>query len=402
MKRRIMKYDFITVPDRRGQDCLAADKIPYDDITVKEGFDPIPMWIADMTFVNPPFIRESVMKRLEVPHYGYFGLPEAYFDAVIRWQEVRHGVKGLKKEYIGYENGVLGGVASAVSAFTAPGEKILIHSPTYVGFTGVLKSLGRPAEESPLVRDENGVWRMDFEDMERRLEENRIHCAIFCSPHNPSGRVWEEWEVKKAMEVYAAHDCVVISDEIWSDIIMPGYTHVPSQSVSEDARNRTMAFYSTSKTFSLAGLIGSYHIVYNPYLRDKLEKQGSMTHYNDCNLLSLYALLGAYTAEGMEWADEMCSVVNENIKTAAAFFNGIPGVSVMPSQGTYMLYADVNGYCGARGITPEELRRRGVEVGVIWQNGDDFKVPGTVRINLALPHSRLLEALDRLEKYVFI
>ena len=397
-----MKYDFTTVQKRGGQDCLAEDHIPYEGAEVLEGFDRIPMWIADMSFVTAPFIRETVKARLDVPHFGYFRLSDDYFNAVIRWQKNRNGIEGLTKEDIGYENGVLGGVSSAIQAFTTPGEKILLHSPTYVGFTHVLQDTGRVAEHSPLVRDENGVWRMDFEDMDRRIKENNIHFVIFCSPHNPTGRVWERWEIEKAMEVYAANDCVVVSDEIWSDIILPGNKHIPTQSISEDAKQRTIAFYAPSKTFSLAGLIGSYHIIYNKYYRDRVVRQGKLSNYNECNILSMHALIGAFCEEGEQWTDEMISVIDANVKLACDFLNEkAPGVRVMRPQGTYMLYPDFSGYLSAKGMTLRELQLKGVEHGVIWQDGEPFMMKDTIRMNLALPTSRLQEALDRLDKYVF-
>ena len=153
------------------------------------------------------------------------------------------------------KTGVLGGVISALTAFAAPGDGVLLHSPTYIGFTGCITNNGYKIVHSPLYLDEQGVWRMDFEDMDRKLKENHIHVAVFCSPHNPTGRVWERWEIEKAMEVYKANDCLVISDEIWSDLILNGYKHVPTQSVSADARERTVALYAPSKTFNLAGLV---------------------------------------------------------------------------------------------------------------------------------------------------
>ena len=268
-----MQYDFTTVLDRSGRDCLAANTIPFPGAQVQEGFDPIPMWIADMSYPTAPPVLEAMEKRLAFPNLGYFPLTEEYYQSILSWQRRRNGVEGLEAEHIGYENGVLGGVSSAVQAFSSQGEKLLLHSPTYVGFTHTLEALGRPVVHSPLVRDEQGVWRMDYEDMDRKLKEHQIHLAIFCSPHNPCGRVWERWEIEKALEVYAANDCIVLSDEIWSDIIMPGYRHIPTQSVSQDARNRVVAFYSPSKTFSLAGLIGSYHIIYNPGLRHRVSHQ---------------------------------------------------------------------------------------------------------------------------------
>ena len=271
-----MKYDFITVLDRTGADSIAANIDPW-------GVSPapaqrIPMWIADMSFPTAPPILEAMHKRLAFPNFGYFSMPDEYFDCILRWQETRNGLTGLKRADIGYENGVLGGVSSAVQALTVPGEAVLLHAPAYIGFTHVLDNLGRKAELSPLRRNENGVWRMDYEDMDRRLKEHSIRLAILCSPHNPTGRVWERWELEKAMEVYAANDCFVLSDEIWSDLILPGYRHIPTLSVSDDARRRTAAFYAPSKTFSLAGLIGSYHIIPDPWLRDRVTRQGDLSH----------------------------------------------------------------------------------------------------------------------------
>ncbi len=397
-----MRYDFTTVLDRRGRDSIAADMIPIPGVQVKEGFDPIPLWVADMSFPTAPCVLEAMRRRLDFPSLGYFPLPESYYDAIIRWQTERNGVEGLEKEHIGYENGVLGGVSAAIQMLTAPGEPVLLHAPVYVGFTHVLKNIGRPAVHSMLRPDENGVWRMDYGDMDRKLKEEHIHLAVFCSPHNPTGRVWERWEIERAMEVFAANDCMVISDEIWSDIIMPGYRHIPTQSVSADARERTLAFYAPSKSFSLAGLIGSYHIVYNARLRDRLRRQSDMSHYNSPNVLSMHALIGAYT-EGAAWLKEMCAVVDENMRLACSFIrDSFPGVKAMRAQGTYMLFLDCGDWCRAHGVSIDELLRRGAEVGVIWQNGESFFWPCSIRLNLALPKSQLEIALQRMKDYAFV
>lgn len=397
-----MKYDFETAVDRFGKDSISANIVPWN-VTPDEGFSRIPMWCADMSFVAAPPVMKAINKRLEFQSFGYFELSDEYFDSIISWQRRRNGVQGLMKEHIGYENGVLGGVSSAIQALSAPGDKILLHSPTYIGFTRVLNDIGRTAVHSPLVRDEHGVWRMDYADMDRKIKENGIHLAIFCSPHNPCGRVWEREEIEKAMEVFAANHCVVISDEIWSDIVMPGNKHIPTQSVSDDAKTRTVAFYAPSKTFSLAGLIGSYHIIYNPYLRDRVTRQGELSHYNDCNVLSMHALIGAYSAEGEEWANEMISVIDENFAYACDFIGkNFPGVQVMRPQGTYMLFLDCGEWLAAHDSTLRELEYRGVRAGVIWQNGEDFFGKNSIRINLALPKALLAEALERLKKYAFI
>lgn len=355
-----------------------------------------------MAFPTAPPILESIRARMEMPNFGYFALPKAYYDSIINWHKTRNKVEGLEPKHIGYENGVLGGLSSALQAFTAPGEKILVHSPTYVGFTHTFEDTGRVAVHSPLVRDENGIWRMDYEDMDKKLKASNIHFAVFCSPHNPCGRVWKREEIARAMAVYAANDCIVFSDEIWSDIIMPGYQHIPTQSVSEDAKMRTIALYAPSKTFSLAGLVGSYHVIYNDYLRARVERQGVLSHYNEPNILSVHALIGAYR-DSADWCDEMVEVIDENLTYACDFIHAhFPGVSVMKPQGTYMLYLDCGVWCREHKVPIDELQKRGVRCGVIWQNGETFFWPDTIRMNLALPKSRLAEAMDRLNKYVFI
>ena len=397
-----MTYDFSTVLDRRGHDLIATDIVPFPDLRPDEGLSPIPMWVADMSFPTAPCVLEAMEERLRFPNLGYFAPPEATYQAILDWHRTRKGVTDLRREHLGYENGVLGGVSSAIRMLTAPGEKILLHAPVYVGFTHVLESTGRRAVHSDLVRDGEGIWRMDYEDMDRKLRENKIHLAILCSPHNPTGRVWERRELEKAMEIFAANDCLVISDEIWSDILMPGVRHIPTQQISEDARRRTLAFYAPSKTFSLAGLVGSYHVVYDPLLRDRLEREGQLTHYNSQNVLSVAALIGAYTRGG-DWVDQMCAAVDNNLRYACDFIGEhFPGVRVMRPQGTYMLFLDCGDWCRAHKVPIGELLARGVRAGVIWQNGESFFWPDSIRMNLAQPFSLLQEAMERLRTRAFV
>ncbi len=397
-----MKYDFTSIIDRHDRDAIAVDMIPFEHAAVQEGFDRIPMWVADMNFPTVPTIQEHVIERTKHPMFGYFFPSEEYYDAIIRWQSKRNGVEGLTKEDIGYENGVLGCLSSALQAFTTPGEKVFFHSPTYVGFSHTMAATGREVTTSSLVKDAQGVWRMDYEDMDRVIRENHIHFAVFCSPHNPCGRVWEREEIEKAMEIFRKNDCIVFSDEIWSDLILKGHHHIPTQTVSEDARNRVIAAYAPSKTFNLAGLVGSYHVIYNPYLRDRLVKQSEMSCYNNMNVLSMHALIGAYEPEGEEWLEELRSVLTENVDWAYAFIQEhFRGVQVSKPQGTYMLYLDCHDWLEEHGKDIEELIRAGISVGVIWQDGRQFRKPDTIRMNLALPKSRVEEAFHRLEKYVF-
>ena len=399
-----MTYDFTSIIPRQGKDSLAVEGIGWGFApkAPREGFDFIPMWIADMNFPTAPSISRRIMERAAHPLFGYFQPPEAYYQAIFNWQQ-RHGTKGLEKWQIGYHNGVLGGVASLMKAYTAPGDKVLLHSPAYIGFTHVLEDLGRPAELSPMVKDEAGVWRMDFEDMERRLKENKIHFAIFCSPHNPTGRVWEKWEIEKAMDLFAKYDCVVASDEIWADLILPGHKHIPTQSVSEEARRRTVAYYSPSKGFNLSGLWNSYSIAYDHTLQDRMVKQGDSSHYNSLNVLSMHALIGAYSDEGADWLSQLLQVIQGNIDLVCDFVRReLPGVTVSPPQSTYLVFLCCDEYVARSGRSMDEIINAAWDVGVGLQDGRPFFEPCGLRLNLALPLSRVEEALRRLKEHVFV
>lgn len=401
-----MKYDFTSIMERHGKDAIAVDGLGtmpgFAPDPPKEGFDIIPMWVADMNFPTVPTVQEAMAERIGHPAFGYFSPSDDYFNAIIRWQERRNGVRDLEKKHIGYENGVLGGLLSALNVFCSKGDHVLLNSPTYIGFTKSLANNGYRAVHSPLYLDEENVWRMDYEDMEKKIVEYKIHAAVFCSPYNPVGRVWTRDEIERAMEIFKRYNVFVVSDEIWSDIITLGHKHIPTQSVSEDARQRTVALYAPSKTFNLAGLVGSYHIIYNDWIRDRVEKESSLSHYNEMNVLSMHALIGAYRPEGYEWVDELCATITGNIDYAADYIEThFEGVKVSRPEGTYMLFIDVEEWCRKHGKTLEEVEKVGWDVGVAWQDGKMFFGPWSIRMNLALPLSRVKEAFERLRRYVF-
>ena len=399
-----MKYDFTSIIDRHGMDAIAVDCLGRSHFpgAPKEGFDAIPMWVADMNFPTVPTISEAIIRRAQHPAFGYFQPREEYYNSIIDWHRKRNGVEDLKPEHIGYAYGVLGGGISALNVMCSKGDNVLVHSPTYIGFTHALTNNGYTIVHSPLFQDAQGVYRMDFDDMERKIVENNIHAAIFCSPHNPCGRVWARWEIEQAMELFKKYDVFVVSDEIWSDLILPGHKHIPTQSVSEDAKMRTVAMYAPSKTFNLAGLIGSYRIIYNKWLRDRVDKESSLPCYNEMNVLSMYALIGAYKEEGHQWLDELRTVLDENITFACDYIHAhFDGVSVTKPEGTYMLFVDCTGWCEEHGKTIDDVIRACHDVGVAIQDGRQFHGKCHLRMNLASPTSRIREAFDRMKRYVF-
>lgn len=399
-----MHYDFTTVFDRHGKDAIAIDSLGNAGSpgAPKDDFDPIAMWVADMNFATAPAVTQAIVKRLEHPIFGYFSPTDEYYNAICHWHERRNAVANLKPEHILYSNGVLGGVLSALNVFCVRGDNVLVHSPTYTGFTHSLHNCGYHIVHSPLKQDSENIWRMDFADMEQKITENKIHAAILCSPHNPCGRVWERWELEKAMEIFRKHDVFVVSDEIWSDIILGNHKHIPTQSVSADAAQRTVAMYAPSKTFNLAGLVGSYSIIYNPRLKDQIEKENSKSHYNAMNVLSMHALLGAYSEEGAQWVGELRQVLTENAAFACRFIREHwDGVSVSDPQGTYMLFADCGKWCARHEKSLEEVLKACNDVGVAVQSGRPFHGQWHIRMNLASPLSQIQEAFRRMDRYVF-
>lgn len=402
-----MKYDFTTILERRGNDALAVDAVGMkrwgnEPETPKEGFDFIPMWVADMNFATCPTVTAALAERIKHPTFGYFIPREEYFDSIINWQNKRHGTIGLAREHIGYENGVHGFVTSAIQVLSKPGDKILIHSPFYIGFSADIEGTGRTSVFSPLKQDENGIWRMDYEDMDRKLKEHNIHLSVFCSPHNPTGRVWERWELEKAMAVYEANECYVISDEIWADLTFFGHPHIPTQMVNEWAREHTAAVYATSKTFNLAGIIASYHIIYNKYLRDRIAGYADGTNYNSMNVLGMHAVIGAYKPEAYEWVDELRQVLEGNAGFACDYINEhFKGIDAARPEGTYMLFVDCSEYCKRTGRHLDDILKMGWDVGIGWQDGRRFGGECHIRMNLASPLSQIQKVFERLEQYVF-
>ncbi len=399
-----MKYDFSTMPDRRGKDAIAWDSIGSPDAPAgpKEGFDAIPMWVADMNFATCPTIQEAIIRRTQHPAFGYYKISDEYYNAIIHWQTRQNGITGLKKKHIGYENGVLGGVISTLNVLCSRGDNVLVQSPTYIGFTHVLENNGYRIIHNPLIRDENGIWRLDYEDLERKIAENHIHATIFCNPHNPCGRVWEPDEIRKAMAIFEKYRVWVVSDEIWSDILLDGHRHTPTQTVCDYAREHTAAFYAPSKTFNLAGLVGSYHIIYNDWLRERQRKEASLSAYNEMNVLSMHALIGAYTPEGEIWVSELREALSSNVQFAyEQIRTRWKGISLQKPEGTYMLFLHCEEWCRNHGKTMDELQKMGTDVGIAWQDGRMFGDPWGIRMNLALPLDKVREAFDRLNQYVF-
>lgn len=399
------KYDFETILQRKGMDASAYDSIGINPIAPTlpdKEFDLIPMWVADMNFMSFIDIQNKIIERAKHPSFGYFLPRDEYYQAIIDWHKREKDIKGLESKYIDADTCVIGGLVATLEAFSAAGDSVLLHSPTYTGFTNGINNIGRKIIHSPLYKDENGIWRMDYEDMEEKIKEYKIHCVVFCSPHNPTGRVWTREELEQAMDIFKRNSCIVISDEIWSDLVLPSSKHIPTLSVSDDAKDRTIALYAPSKTFNLAGLKGSYRICLNDYLRDRVNSQASKSHYNVMNLFSMYALIGAYSDEGYNWLLQLRQVLANNMNSMYEYLHSVDGVDLSKPQGTYLLLPSFEKYCQVKKISYEALLKKFWQYGLAVSDGRPFHFMNGIRMNIASPSSKIEEAIDRMKKFIFI
>ena len=390
-----MQYDFNRPIDR--WDNYA---VKYDEMEQKYGRrDLLPMWIADMDLCTAQPILDAIDARNRQAIFGYTSRPDSYFEAVCQWQEKRNGWRPDPKKCV-FSLGVVPTLCTCVREFSQPGDEVLFLTPVYGEFFDSVENWGRKCLTVPLVEKDN-VYTLDFEAFEKALQR-RPPLFILCHPHNPVGKVWTEEELRRMGELCVQYGTLIISDEIHSDLMLFGHKHIPIASLGGKIGENTITCTSATKTFNLAGLVGSYHIIYNPWLRERVEKESSLCCYNEMNVLSMHALTAAYSPEGAEWLDELRQVLSGNVDFACKFIaERFQGVRVSRPQGTYMLFLDCTDWCAAHGKTIGELERLGWDVGVAWQDGRMFHGPCHLRINLALPLSRVQEAFDRLNKYVF-
>lgn len=382
-----MKTDFDTIYNRRETGCIKWSRNPYSHP------DPIPMGIADMEFAVPDFVLEAMKNRMNHPIFGYFRPEQRFWEAIVYWQKQRFGVE-VSEECLLYQSSVLGGIATAVELLSKEGDAVIVQTPAYTNFGTILGEHNRKLIANPLRWDGKG-YCLDLEDFERKIIENRVKLFLFCSPHNPTGRVWTEEELKALDTICQRHGVKVIADEIWSDLILEG-KHIPMHTVSEKAGENTISLYSPTKSFNIAGLGISYAVIFNEEVRDSFKSYGEKTHYNNSNQLSMEALIAAYN-HGSDWLKELCIYLGNNIEELHSFFSEkLPGVVVSPMQGTYLVWLDFSN----TDLSSDQLMELSGREGLYFNDGRGCVANGDrcLRMNAAMPLPRLKEALTRMER----
>ena len=380
-------YEFDRLLPRKGTDCNKWDAMgrDYGDP------DLIPLWVADMDFPVLPALEKALVARVENSTFGYTFAGEEFYKSLIGWNARRNGFHFIEEEVLNVP-GVVCGLSFALTALSAPGDKVLITPPVYPPFSHVVKDLERQLVVSPLVL-RNGRFEMDFADFEARLKEG-VKVFIFCTPHNPVGRVWSKEELEKVAELCSRYNVVVLSDEIHSDLVFPGHKHIPFATVSPWAEQMTVTTLAPSKTFNVAGLKASMLVVKNPEIRGKIKKLLDQYHVG-VNLFGFKAAEVAYR-EGEKWVEELLAYLEENARFTVDFLKQhLPRVGAYVPESTYLMWLNFSAY----GLDqPALMKKLKEEARVALNDGTTFgeEGKGHVRLNIGTPRSLLQQGLEKI------
>jgi len=382
------EYDFDELIERSGTGCVKWDEMNDPDI--------IPLWVADMDFKAAPAILKAVKKRAEHGVFGYTVVGGAYYEAIISWFQRRHDWT-IHREEILYTTGVVPAMSVAIKALTTPGEKVLILSPDYNCFFSSIRNNDCQVLET-ILRRTGDTFEVDWDDFEAKCADEKTTVFLLCNPHNPCGRVWAKAELMRMNEICMKHGVKVVSDEIHCEIVMPGYQFQPFAAVSEQCRQNSVILNSPSKSFNIAGLQAANIICSRPDWRHRLDRAININEVCDLNPFGPVGLIAAYN-KSEDWLDALNAYLWDNYQTLCDFaVRHLPQWKVCRLEGTYLPWVDIT----ATGMTSLAYCDHLLSEAKVRVNPGTMYGPhsgeGYIRLNIACPRSRLLEALERIKK----
>lgn len=383
------KYDFTTLPNRFGQHTYKWKEAETDR-------EVLPAWIADMDFVVLPEIQQAVHDYAEQLVYGYTYASDELIEAVQNWERSQHGYD-FKKDALVFIEGVVPAISVAIQAFTKEEEAVLINTPVYPPFARTVKLNNRKLITNSLVEKE-GIFEIDFTQLEKDFVEENVKLYVLCNPHNPGGRVWEKEVLEKIGQLCQKHGVLLVSDEIHQDLALFGHKHHSFNTVNPDFKDFSIILSSATKTFNIAGTKNSYAIIENPKLRVAFQKRQLANNQHEISGLGYLATEAAYRY-GKDWLEELKEVLENHINFVVDVFEKETKIKVMKPQGTYLIWLDFSAY----NISDEELRKLlRDEAKVILNRGLDFGEEGTLhaRLNVAMPKTLLEQVCQRIVKAV--
>ena len=379
------KYDFTTLPNRFGHHTYKWKEAEADR-------EVLPAWIADMDFEVLPEIRQTVHDYAEQLVYGYTYASDGLIEAVQNWEEKQHGYR-FDKDALVFIEGVVPAISTAIQAFTKEGEAVLINTPVYPPFARSIKLNNRRLITNSLV-EKDGLFEIDFDQLEKDFVEEDVKLYVLCNPHNPGGRVWEKEVLDKIGQLCQKHGVLLVSDEIHQDLALFGNKHQSFNTVNEDFKEFSLILSSATKTFNIAGTKNSYAIIENPKLRLAFQKRQLANNQHEISGLGYLATETAYRY-GEDWLTELKELIEKHIDYVVDLFGKETKIKVMKPQGTYLIWLDFSAY----DISDEELGKLlRDEAKVILNRGLDFGEDGALhaRLNVAMPTSILEEVCQRI------
>ena len=349
------------------------------------------MWVADMEIKAPKEVIEALKERCEHGVFGYSYVSDEYYNSVINWLKEKHNYE-IKKEWLRFTNGVVTAIYCFVNIFTKVDDAVLILTPVYYPFHNAVKDNNRKLITCDL-KNTDGYFTIDYDEVEKKIVENKVKLFIQCSPHNPAGRVWKEEELARILEICKKHNVLVISDEIHQDITMKGYKHIPSAIVANGKyADNLITVSAASKTFNLAGLIHSNIIISNDELRKKYDKEIKKINQTEINILGMLATQVAYE-KGSEWLENVKEIIEDNFNYLKTELNKhIPEITITNLEGTYLVFLDL------RKIIPidevKEFIQDKCNLAIDFGEWFGASFKGFIRINLATDPEIVKKAVE--------
>lgn len=377
-----MRYNFDEIVQRRGTNSYKWDSADDADV--------LPMWVADMDFRTAPAIIEALQQRVAHGIFGYTRVPDAYYEAVINWFGRRHNWK-IQKDWMIYTSGVVPALSAVIKALTQPGDKVLVQTPVYNCFFSSIRNNGCEIVSNPLVYKEN-TYVIDYEDLERKVADEKVKILLLCNPHNPAGRVWSKEELTRIGEICIRHGVWVVSDEIHCELVYTGYTYTPFASISEEFLHHSVTCISPSKSFNIAGLQIANIVSADEEVRRRIDKAININEVCDVNPFGVIATIAAYN-EGEEWLLQLLDYLKGNYECMKTFCEvSLPNFPITRLEGTYLVWMD----CRSLPYPSEELEEKLVKEEKLWLNAGTMygaEGEGFMRWNIACPRAVLLKGL---------
>ncbi|WP_296424805.1 PatB family C-S lyase [Yoonia sp.] len=354
--------------------------------------DGLAMWTADCDYQTAPCVRDALQRAVDHGAFGYSWQDETYLGAIQWWMQTRHNWP-IETDWILTTQGLGNGIALCLDVWTDPGDAVVIFSPVYHEFANKIKNAGRAVTECPLVRD-GDTYTLDLDDAQARLT-GKEKLLIWCSPQNPSGRIWTAGELRALADFARKNGLIIVSDEVHHDLIMPGNTFTPMAVAAPDAQDRTVYLTAASKTFNIAGQRTGNMIIPDETLRSAMRARLKTIDYNP-SALGVRMVTAAYSAPGATWVDAQVAHLQGNRDLFDAGVNAIPGVHSLPLQSTYLAWVDFAG----TGMTREDFTARVERTAKIAaSHGNGFGAGGEtfLRFNLGTSRSVIEDAVARLQ-----